>query len=223
MRFGVTPHPGFKSRSLRSDPRVRVVGGGPSSRRRKVAGVALLLYSTTMSLDGYVEDATGDFGFSEPSDEVHAFINDRLREVGTHLYGRRLYETMAVWETDPSFAEGPAVARDFAGIWAAADKVVYSTTLPDVVTGRTRLARTFDPDEVRTLKASADRDLLVGGAELAGQALRNGLVDEVHVYVAPVVVGGGKPALPPGVRLDLTLLDERRFGSGTVYLRYGCS
>jgi dihydrofolate reductase len=185
--------------------------------------MALLLYSTNMTLDGYIEDAAGDFGFTEPSDEVHAFINDRLREVGTHLYGRRLYETMAVWETDPSFAEGPAVTRDFAAIWQAADKVVYSTTLPDVVTTRTRLERAFAPDEIRALKAAADRDLLVGGAELAGQALRHGLVDEVHLYVAPVAVGGGKPALPPGVRLDLTLLQQRRFGSGTVYLRYGCS
>jgi dihydrofolate reductase len=185
--------------------------------------VALLLYSANMTLDGYIEDASGDFGFTEPSDEVHAFINDRLREVGTHLYGRRLYETMAVWETDPSFAEGPAVARDFAALWKAADKVVYSTTLPDVVTTRTRIERAFAPDEIRALKASADRDLLVGGAELAGQALRHGLVDEVQLYVASVAVGGGKPALPPGVRLDLTLLEQRRFGSGTVYLRYRCS
>lgn len=185
--------------------------------------MALLIYSTNVSLDGYIEGPAGDFGFTEPSDEVHAFINDRLREVGTHLYGRRLYETMAVWETDPSFAEGPAVARDFAAIWRAADKVVYSTTLPDVVTTRTRIERAFIADEIRALKTAADRDLLVGGAELAGQALRDGVVDEVHLYVAPVVVGGGKPALPPGVRLDLDLLDERRFGSGTVYLRYGCS
>jgi dihydrofolate reductase len=185
--------------------------------------VALLLYSTNTSLDGYIEDTAGDFGFTEPSDEVHAFINDRLREVGTHLYGRRLYETMVVWETDPSFAEGPAVTRDFAAIWQAADKVVYSTTLADVVTTRTRIARAFVADEIRALKASADRDLLVGGADLAGQALRHGLVDEVHLYVAPVVLGGGRPALPPGHRLDLNLLDERRFGSGTVYLRYGCS
>jgi dihydrofolate reductase len=191
--------------------------------RHRVVGVALLLYSTNTSLDGYIEDTTGDFGFTMPSDEVHAFINDRLREVATHLYGRRLYETMAVWETDPSFAEGPPVARDFAAIWQAADKVVYSTTLPDVVTTRTRIERAFAPDEIRALKAAADRDLLVGGAELAGRALRHGLVDEVHLYVAPVAVGGGKPALPPGLRLDLNLLDERRFGNGTLYLRYGCS
>jgi dihydrofolate reductase len=185
--------------------------------------VTLLLYSTNTSLDGCIEDATGDFGFTVPSDEVHAFINDRLRDVGTHLYGRRLYETMAPWETDPSLAEGSAVARDFAAIWRAADKVVYSTTLPDVATGRTRLERAFVADEVRALKAAADRDLLVGGAELGGEALRQGLVDEVHLYVSPVVLGGGKPALPPGVRLDLNLLEERRFDSGTVYLRYSCS
>ena len=185
--------------------------------------MASLLYSTNVSLDGFIEDTAGDFGFSEPSDDVHAFVNDRLRDVGTHLYGRLLYETMAVWETDPSFAEESAVMRDFAAIWQAADKVVYSTTLPDVVTGRTRLERAFVADEVRALKGSADRDLIVGGAELAGQALRDGLVDEVHLYVSPVVLGGGKPALPPGVRLGLELLDEHRFGSGTVYLRYAVS
>jgi dihydrofolate reductase len=185
--------------------------------------MALLLYSTNVSLDLCIEDATGGFGFTEPSDEVHAFVNDRLREVGTHLYGRRLYETMAVWETDPAFARGSPVTRDFAAIWADADKVVYSTTLPEPVTTRTRVERSFDPEEVRALKAAADRDLLVGGADLGGQALRHGLVDEVHLYVAPVVVGGGKPALPAGVRLDLTLLDERRFASGTVFLRYACA
>jgi dihydrofolate reductase len=185
-----------------------------------VVGVALLLYSTLMSLDGYVEDSTGDFGWAAPSDEVHAFVNDRLRDVGTHLYGRRLYETMAVWETDPALVHGSAVARDFAAVWQAADKVVYSTTLRDVATRRTRIERTFAADDVRALKAAADRDLLVGGAELAGQAFRQGLVDEVHLYVTPVAVGGGKPALPADVRLDLSLLDERRFSGGTVYLRY---
>ena len=182
----------------------------------------MLLYSTSMSLDGYVEDPAGDFGWSAPSDEVHAFVNDRLRDVGTHLYGRRLYETMAAWETDPALAAHSAVTRDFAALWQAADKVVYSTTLPAVVTGRTRIERAFDPDDVRALRAFADRDLVVGGAELAGQALRHGLVDEVHLYVTPVAVGGGKPALPTDLRLDLDLLDERRFDSGTVYLRYAC-
>lgn len=184
--------------------------------------MAVLLYSTIMSLDGYVEDPTGDFGFSAPSDEMHSFVNDRLRDVGTHLYGRRLYETMAVWETDPSLADSP-VTRDFATIWARADKVVYSTTLAEVWTARTRLERTFDADGVRALKEAADRDLLVGGADLGGQALRLGLVDEVHLYVTPVALGGGKPALPSGVRLDLTLLEERRFDSGTVYVRYATS
>jgi dihydrofolate reductase len=185
--------------------------------------VAILLYSTNMSLDGYIEDATGDFGWGAPSDEVHQFINDRLRDVGTHLYGRRLYETMAIWETDPSFAEDSAIGRDFTAIWQGADKVVYSTTLTDVMTSRTRIERALVAEEVRALKASADRDLLVGGAELGGQALTLGLVDEIHLYISPVVVGGGKHALPPGARLDLHLLDERRFDSGTVYLRYSCS
>jgi dihydrofolate reductase len=184
--------------------------------------MARLLYSTNVSLDGYIEDAIGDFQFSSPSDEVHAFINDRLRDVGTHLYGRRLYETMRVWETDPSLTEGPPIYRDFAATWQAADKVVYSTTLTDVSTSRTRLERSFRADDVRALKATADRDLLVGGAALGGQALGHGLVDEVHLYVAPVVLGAGKPALPPGIRLDLELLEERPFASGTIYLRYAC-
>ncbi|HEU0131198.1 MAG TPA: dihydrofolate reductase family protein [Mycobacteriales bacterium] len=184
--------------------------------------MASLLYSTNTSLDGYIEDAGGDFGFTVPSDEVHQFVNDRLRDVGTHLYGRRLYETMAVWETDTALIESDDVARDFAAIWQAAEKVVYSTTLTGVVTSRTRIERAFDPEAVRALTAAADRDLIVGGADLGGQALRAGLVDEVHLYVSPVAVGGGKPALPLGVRLDLALLEERRFASGTVYLRYAC-
>lgn len=184
--------------------------------------MAELLYSTSMTLDGYIEDVTGDFGFTAPSEQVHAFINDRLRDLGTHLYGRRLYETMAAWETDPTLAEDHEVTRDFAALWQAVDKVVYSTTLPAVITSRTRIERSFEPDQVRELKATAARDLLVGGADLGGQALQHGLVDEVHLYVAPVTVGGGKPALPLGVRLDLELVEQQRFDSGTVFLRYRC-
>lgn len=181
-----------------------------------------LIYSTNTSLDGYIEDARGDFSFSVPSDEVHQFINDRLRDIGTHLYGRRLYETMAVWELDTSFVEDSPIGLDFAAVWQAADKVVYSTTLTEVVTTRTRLERAFVADEVKALKDS-DRDLLVGGADLGGQALSLGLVDEVHLYVSPVAIGGGKAALPLGQRFDLQLIEERRFDNGTMFLRYACS
>jgi dihydrofolate reductase len=179
-----------------------------------------LIYSAIMSLDGYIEDADGKFGWAEPDEEAHAFVNDEMRDIGTHLYGRRLYETMAVWETDPVLAAGSPVTRDFAEIWQAADKVVYSTTLDTVATGRTRIERAFDPAAVRALKAAAGADLLVGGADLAGHAFRAGLVDEVRLLLAPVAVGGGKPALPRDVRVPLALVDERRFGSGMVHLRY---
>jgi dihydrofolate reductase len=182
--------------------------------------MARLIYSTIQSLDGYIEDADGDFGWAEPDEEVHQLFNDLLRPVGTYLYGRRMYETMAVWETDPALAAGPPVVADFAKIWQAADKVVYSTTLDRPVTARTRIERSFDPDAVRDLKASADRDLEIGGPQLAAEALRAGLVDEVSMVLAPVVVGGGKPALPDGVRLGLELVDQRRLASGMAYLAY---
>lgn len=182
---------------------------------------ARLSYLTNTSLDGYIEDATGDFGFSEPDDEVHGFVNDLVRPVGTHLYGRRLYETMAVWETDPSLAEGSDVMRDFAQLWQAADKVVFSRSLDRTTTARTRLERNFDPEAIRAMKAAATADMIIGGAELAGQALRAGVVDECGLLVHPVVVGGGKRALPDDLRADLELLDERRFAAGgVVYLRY---
>jgi dihydrofolate reductase len=183
--------------------------------------VAKLIYSAITSLDGYIEDEGGTFDWAMPSEEVHAFVNDLERPVGTYLYGRRMYETMAVWETDPALAAGSAVTRDFAELWQAADKVVYSTTLEAVSTERTRIERRFDPAAIRQLKASADRDLTVGGPELAGWAFRAGLVDECQLFLTPIVVGGGKRALPDGVRLGLALLDERRFGNGMVYLRYG--
>jgi dihydrofolate reductase len=181
--------------------------------------VAKLIYLTIQSLDGYIENEAGEFGWGEPDDEVHAFINDVARPVGTFLYGRRLYETMLVWETLP--LDGvPAHIRDFAQIWRAADKVVYSRKLDDVSTGNTRIEREFDPDAVQELKASASEDLAVGGAELAAEAFKAGVVDELQLFVAPVVVGGGKRSLPGGVRLDLDLLEERGFAAGFTYLVY---
>ena len=183
--------------------------------------MAKLIYAALASLDGYIEDEDGSFAWAAPDEEVHAFVNDLERPVGTYLYGRRLYETMAVWETDPTLAEHSPVTRDFAEIWQAADKIVYSRTLGAVSTARTRIEREFDPEAVRELKAAADRDLAVGGPQLAAHAFRAGLVEELHLFLAPVVVGGGKPALPQDSRLELALLEERRFASGTVFLRYG--
>jgi dihydrofolate reductase len=181
--------------------------------------VARLVYSAIASLDGYVTDAGGGFDWAAPDAEVHAFVNDLERPVGTHLYGRRMYETMAVWET-LDLEEEPAVMRDFAAIWRAADKVVYSATLPAVETPRTRLERAFEPDAVRGLIAAAEHDVSIGGPTLAAAAFAAGLVDECHLFLHPVSVGGGTPALPPGLRVALELVDERRFASGVVYLRY---
>ena len=175
---------------------------------------------TLASADGYVEDESGGFGWAKPSDEVHVFVNDLERSVGTYLYGRRMYETMVAWETWPGEEEASPVTRDFAEIWRAADKVVYSTTLETAPTGRTRIERDFDPEAVRAMKESATSDISVGGPELAAHAFRAGLVDECHLFLVPVVVGGGKRALSDGVRLELELLDERRFENGTVFLRY---
>jgi dihydrofolate reductase len=182
--------------------------------------MARLIYFTIQSLDGFIEDADGHFGWAEPDEEVHQLANDLLRPVGTYLYGRRMYETMAAWETEPALATATPVTADFAKIWQAADKVVYSTTLDRPVTARTRIERSFDPDAVRDLKASADRDLGIGGADLAAQALRAGLVDELDIVLAPAVVGGGKRAIPDGVRLGLELVDQRRFPDGMAYLSY---
>jgi dihydrofolate reductase len=182
--------------------------------------MAKLIYSAIASLDGYVEDTDGNFDWAAPDEEVHAFINDLERPVGTYLYGRRMYETMAVWETDATLAAQSELLRDFARIWQAADKIVYSRTLERVSTERTRIERDFDPQAVRRMKASAGTDLGVGGAELAGHAFRAGLVDECHLFLAPVVIGAGKRSLPDGVRLELELLDERRFRSGMVHLNY---
>jgi dihydrofolate reductase len=179
-----------------------------------------LIYSAITSLDGYIEDEEGRFDWAEPDEEVHRFVNDLERGVGTYLYGRRMYETMAVWETDPSFATESEVTRDFAQAWQAADKIVYSRTIDRASTRRTRIEREFDPDAVRKLKASARGDLAVAGANLAAQAFRAELVDECHLVIAPVIVGGGKPSLPDDIRLDLELLSERRFGNGMIYVRY---
>jgi dihydrofolate reductase len=181
--------------------------------------MARLIYSAIASLDGYVEDEDGRFDWSAPDEEVHAFVNDQERPIGTYLYGRRMYDTMAVWETMSMDGE-PAAMRDYADIWRAAEKVVYSRTLDAPRTRRTRIERDFDPAAVRAMKAGAAADLSIGGAELAGQALRAGLVDEVSLFLSPIAVGGGTPALPHGVRLELALLEERRFAGGVVQLRY---
>lgn len=180
--------------------------------------MAKLIYITNVSLDGFIEDEQGDFQWTEPDDGYFSFITDLIRPVGTDLYGRRLYESMAVWETDPTLAAQSELFADFAHVWQAADKVVYSTTLETVTTARTRIERRFDPDAVRALKGEATADLMIGGADLAAQAFAAGLVDEIHLFVCPVLAGAGKPGLPSRVRLDLELLGERRFDNGVVHL-----
>ena len=180
-----------------------------------------LVYTGISSLDGYIADASGNFDWAAPDEEVHAFINDLERATGTYLFGRRMYEVMVFWETAHTLPDEPPVIRDFAQLWLAADKIVYSTTLDTVSSARTRIERDFDPEAVRRLKATAEHDISVGGPTLAAHAIRAGLVDEYQLFVAPVAVGGGTPFLPDGIRLDLDLLDERRFRSGFVYLRYG--
>jgi dihydrofolate reductase len=182
--------------------------------------MARLLYSAIASLDGYIADEDGRFDWAVPDEEVHAFVNDLQRPVGTYLYGRRMYQVMVGWETAPTGADQPSFTRDFARIWQAADKIVYSRTLERVASARTRIERDFDPDAVGELKAAAERDLTVGGPALAAQAFGAGLVDECQLFLAPIVVGGGTPSLPDHVRLELELLEERRFGNGMVYLRY---
>jgi dihydrofolate reductase len=182
--------------------------------------MAKLIYSAITSLDGYIADEDGNFDWAAPDEEVHTFFNDLERPVGTYLYGRRMYEVMVYWETAHTLPDRPPVEHDFAAIWQAADKIVYSKTLETVSSAKTRLERAFDPEAVRQLKASAGRDLTVGGPDLAAQAFKAGLVDECHLFLAPIVVGGGNQALPDHVRLRLELLDERRFGNGMVHLRY---
>ena len=182
--------------------------------------MARLIYSGITSLDGYIADQDGKFDWSVPDAEVHTFVNDLERPIGTYLYGRRMYEVMVCWETAPVGADQPAFARDFARIWQAADKIVYSTTLETVSSARTRIERQFDPAVVRQLKAAAGPDISVAGPDLAAQAFGAGLVDECHLFVTPIVVGGGKQFLPDNVRVNLELLDERRFGNGVVHLHY---
>jgi len=182
--------------------------------------MADLIYVANTSLDGYTEDKDGKFDWTDPGEDVFRFITNLLRPAHTHLYGRRMYETMMVWETDPNLAAESRPNRDFAEIWQAADKIVYSRTLETISTRKTQLERTFDPEAIRQLKKAAEDDILIGGPELAAHAFRAGLIDECHLFIVPLLVGGGKPALPGDLRLQLELLEERRFGSGKVYLRY---
>jgi dihydrofolate reductase len=182
--------------------------------------MAKLIYSAITSLDGYVADTEGNFDWAAPDEEVHSFVNDLERPVGTYLYGRRMYETMVYWETAHTVADQPAFVQDYTAIWQAADKVVYSRTLETVSSSRTRIEREFDAEAVRHMKAEAARDITVGGSDLAAQAIKAGLVDECHLLIAPIVVGGGNQALPDNVRVELELLDERRFGNGVVHLHY---
>jgi dihydrofolate reductase len=179
-----------------------------------------LIYAINASLDGFTEDATGSFDYTEPDEAVHEYYNDLMRGVGTQLLGRRMYETMVVWETEPSIAEESAIQADFAAAWQDSDKVVYSTTLTEPITRRTRIVPAFDADEVRALKETSSADLLVGGPGLAAHALRARVVDEIRLVLAPATVGAGKSALPTDLRLDLDLVDERRFGNGAVHVAY---
>ncbi len=182
--------------------------------------MAKLIYSAITSLDGYISDASGDFDWAAPDEEVHAFVNDLERPIGTYLYGRRMYEVMVYWETAHTVADRPPVEQEYAEIWQAADKVVYSTTLQAVSSARTRIEGNFDADAVRQMKSSSDADISVSGPDLAAQALQAGLVDEYRLFLTPIVVGGGARALPASVHLALELLDERRFGKGAVHLHY---
>ena len=181
--------------------------------------MAKLIYSAITSLDGYVADKDGKFDWAAPDEEVHTFVNELERSVGTHLYGRRMYEVMVYWETAHDAAEQPRF-REYAEIWQATDKIVYSRTLESVASARTRIERAFDPEVVRRAKETAERDMTIGGPNLAAHAIKAGLVDEYHVFITPVAVGGGTAALPDDVRLTLELLDERRFSNGVVYLHY---
>ncbi len=182
--------------------------------------MARLIYSAITSLDGYVSDRDGNFDWAEPDAEEHTFVNDLERPIGTYLYGRGMYEVMVYWETALSLPDQPSFAQDFAEIWQAADKIVYSTSLEKVSSARTRIERAFDPGAVRRLKERAERDISIGGPDLAAQAIRAGLVDECHLFVVPIVVGGGNPSFPEDVRLELELKDEQRFGNGVVHLHY---
>ena len=182
--------------------------------------MANLIFVANMSLDGFTEDKDGKFDWTEPRGELFSFVTNIVRATRTHLYGRRMYETMMVWETDPNLAAESPLMRDFAEIWQAANKIVYSRTLETISTRKTQLEQTFDPEAIRQLKATGEHDILIGGPELAAHAFRAGLIDECHLFLVPILVGGGKSALPDNVRMELELLAERRFHNGTVYLRY---
>ncbi len=194
--------------------------GGAAHQDARQITVAKLIYSAITSLDGYVADAQGNFDWAQPDEEVLAFVNDLERPIGTYLFGRRMYETMVYWETPPDLAHQPHVVQEFAQLWGAADKIVYSRTLQRPSSARTRIERDFDPEAVRHIKASAERDITVGGAHLAAQAIKAGLVDEYQLFLTPVVVGGGTRALPNDARVQLELFDHHRFGNGVVHLRY---
>jgi dihydrofolate reductase len=183
--------------------------------------VGKLIYSMATSLYGFVSDSDGNFGWGAPEPEVHEFVNERFRSIGTNLYGRRMYETMVYWETAHTAPDQPPFILEFARLWRATDKVVYSTTLKEVASGRTRIERSFDPEAVREWKARSEKDIAVDGPHLAAQAIRAGLVDEYELFVGPAIVGGGNPFFPDDVRVDLELRDHRRFGNGVVHLRYG--
>ncbi|MBO0838271.1 MAG: dihydrofolate reductase family protein [Actinobacteria bacterium] len=183
--------------------------------------MAKLIYSAIASLDGYVEDKLGNFDWAAPDEEVHSFINELERPIGTYLYGRRMYQTMLPWETVSTGADQPTASRDYGLIWRAADKIVYSRTLQAPSTERTRIEPDFNPVAIRLLKQSSTRDITIGGAQIAGQAIEAGLVDEFQLFLNPIIVGGGKPALPADVLVPLSLLAERHFRCGVVYLRYG--
>jgi dihydrofolate reductase len=182
--------------------------------------MAKLIYAAISSLDGYVADSEGNFDWSMPSEEVHRFVNNLERRIGTYLYGRRMYEVMRYWETASTGNGEPSVGQEFAKMWQATDKIIYSRSLENVSTARTKLEREFDPAAIRRMKADASRDIAVSGPTLAGQALKLGLVDECHLFLSPIVVGGGTPALPDNVRVQLELLDQRRFGNGVVHVHY---
>jgi dihydrofolate reductase len=182
--------------------------------------MARLIYTSITSLDGYVADANGAFDWAAPDEEVHAYINDLERPAGTYLYGRRMYEVMRYWETAHTLPDRTPAFADYTRIWQAADKVVFSTSLDATTTARTRLERTFDADAIRRMKATAERDVSIGGPHLAEQAIKSGLVDDYHLFVSPVIIGGGTRALPDGARLALELVDERRFGNGVVHTHY---
>ena len=182
--------------------------------------MAHLIYSAISSLDGYIEDVDGNFDWAMPDEEVHRFINNLERATSTYLLGRRMYETMMVWETDPNLAADSPLMRDFAEVWQAANKIVYSKTLETVSTRKTQIERNFNPEAIKQLKKTAQQAISIGGPELAAHAFRAGLIDECHLFLIPILVGGGKSALPDNVRLELELLEERRFGSGVVFLRY---